>query len=98
MMRLADGLFCTTGLTDGLFYAAESIVNATPINGEQYSKLIEMRNEKTRDDLLSMKRYVLTNTFDKKDVALETCQDMIEKTVKQKMVENTKKRRIYYIR
>jgi hypothetical protein len=103
---------------------AESIVNATPINGEQYSKLIETRNEKTKDELLSMKRYVLTNTFDKKyddpldliwvqtnirylgyrhfktystmtkDMALETCQDMIERTAKQKMAENTKKRRM----
>ena len=102
----------------------ESIVNAIPINGEQYSKLIETRNEKTKDELMSMKRYVLTNTFDKKyddplelewvqtnirylgyrhfktysamskDMALETCRDMIEKTAKQKMNENTKKRRM----
>jgi hypothetical protein len=103
---------------------AESIIRATPINSEQYSKLIESRNEKTKDELMSMKRYVLTNTFDKKyddpldlewvqtnirylgyrhfktystmtkDVALETCQEMIEKTAKQKMADNTKKRRM----
>lgn len=45
---------------------AESIIRATPINGEQYSKLIDSRHEKTKDELMNMKRYVLTNTFDKK--------------------------------
>ena len=45
---------------------AENIINAIPINSNEYSRLVESRKEKTRDENLSMKRYVLTNTFDRK--------------------------------
>ncbi len=45
---------------------AENIIHATPINRDEYYRLSESRKEKTRDENLSMKRYVLTNTFDRK--------------------------------
>jgi len=45
---------------------AENIIHSTPINSDEYSRLAESRKEKTRDENLSMKRYVLTNTFDRK--------------------------------
>jgi hypothetical protein len=104
---------------------AENIINAIPINSNEYSRLVESRKEKTRDENLSMKRYVLTNTFDRKyddpltlewvqtnihyvigyrnfrlyeemtkEKALSECSDKINRLSKQKMCENTKKRRI----
>ena len=43
----------------------DDIVNATPINTDTYTKLIESRKEKTRHEMISMKRYMLTHTFDR---------------------------------